>query len=252
MDVLEPFRSLDGWIGLATLTAMEVVLGIDNVVFLSITTGKLPKHEQPRARFIGLALALGMRLGLLLAISWVMSLTATLFTAFGWDVSGRNLILLGGGLFLIAKSTHEMFDKLEVEDASKPEKPRRASFAMIMVQIVLLDVVFSLDSVITAVGMARHFSVMAVAMVVAVVVMLAFAGTIGAFVHKHPSMKVLALSFLLLIGVMLMAEGFGQHIKKGYIYFAMAFALMVELVNMRLRGRQKPVQLHDRYKAAAP
>ncbi|WP_437479455.1 TerC family protein [Sorangium sp. So ce1014] len=243
---MSAFLHADGWITLATLSALEIVLGIDNIVFLSIMTARLPPEQQPLARRIGLLLALGMRLLLLLAISWVMGLKATLFSLLGHDFSGRDLILLGGGLFLIAKATHEMFDKLEVEEPSEQQTKARASFPSVITQIVLLDIVFSLDSVITAVGMAQHVSIMMVAMFIAVGVMLVFAGTIGAFIQRHPSMKILALSFLLLIGVVLVADGMGQHISKGYIYFAMAFSLSVELVNMRLRLRQKPVQLHTR------
>ncbi|WP_437597242.1 TerC family protein [Sorangium sp. So ce590] len=243
---MSAFLHADGWITLATLSALEIVLGIDNIVFLSIMTARLPPEQQPIARRIGLLLALGMRLLLLLAISWVMGLKATLFSLLGHDFSGRDLILLGGGLFLIGKATHEMFDKLEVEEPSEPQAKPRASFPSVITQIVLLDIVFSLDSVITAVGMAQHVSIMMVAMFIAVGVMLVFAGTIGAFIHRHPSMKILALSFLLLIGVVLVADGMGQHISKGYIYFAMAFSLSVELVNMRLRLRQKPVQLHTK------
>ena len=251
---LSAFLHLDGWITLATLSALEIVLGIDNIVFLSIMVARLPEKEQPLARRIGLLLALGMRLLLLLAISWVMGLTANLFTVFEKGFSGRDLILLVGGLFLLGKSTHEMFDKLEVahdQDGEGAGKGR-SSFTSIIIQIMLLDIVFSLDSVITAVGMAKHVSIMMVAMLIAVGVMLIFAGAIGAFIHRHPSMKILALSFLLLIGVVLMAEGMGQHISKGDIYFAMAFSLGVELVNMKLQGRhQKPVQLNERFEGAA-
>ncbi|WP_433928564.1 TerC family protein [Sorangium cellulosum] len=243
---MSAFLHADGWITLATLSALEIVLGIDNIVFLSIMTAKLPPEKQPLARRIGLLLALGMRLLLLLAISWVMGLKATLFSLLGHDFSGRDLILLGGGVFLIGKATHEMFDKLEVEEHKDDQPKVRASFPSVIAQIVLLDIVFSLDSVITAVGMAQHVSIMMVAMFIAVGVMLVFAGRIGAFIQRHPSMKILALSFLLLIGVVLVADGMGQHISKGYIYFAMAFSLGVELINMRLRLRQRPVQLHTR------
>ncbi|KYF60993.1 TerC family protein [Sorangium cellulosum] len=243
---MSAFLHADGWITLATLSALEIVLGIDNIVFLSIMTAKLPPERQPVARRIGLLLALGMRLLLLLAISWVMGLKATLFSLLGHDFSGRDLILLAGGVFLIGKSTHEMFDKLEVEEHKDAQPKVKASFPSVIAQIVLLDIVFSLDSVITAVGMAQHISIMMVAMFIAMGVMLVFAGRIGAFIQRHPSMKILALSFLLLIGVVLMADGMGQHISKGYIYFAMAFSLGVELINMRLRLRQKPVQLHTR------
>lgn len=230
-------------ISLLTLTAMEVVLGIDNVVFLSILTDKLDPEQRPLARRLGLGLALIVRIGLLFAISWVMGLTAPLFAAFGKTFSGRDLILLGGGLFLLGKATHEIHTKLEVEG----ELPRggSASFGLILLQILAIDVVFSLDSVITAVGMAQHIAVMIVAMIIAVGVMLAFSGAISAFVDRHPTMKILALSFLLLIGVMLMAEGMGQHIGKGYIYFAMAFALGIELINLRIRKKHAPVSLHQ-------
>ncbi|AUX46133.1 membrane protein [Sorangium cellulosum] len=251
MPDMSAFLHADGWITLATLSALEIVLGIDNIVFLSIMTAKLPAHQQPVARRIGLMLALGMRLLLLLAISWVMGLKATLFTLFGHGFSGRDLILLGGGVFLIGKATHEMFDKLEVEASTEAQpKGKGGSFGSIIAQIVLLDIVFSLDSVITAVGMAQHISIMMVAMFIAVGVMLVFAGRIGSFIQRHPSMKILALSFLLLIGVVLVADGMGQHISKAYIYFAMAFSLGVELVNMRLRLRQQPVQLHTKVGSA--
>jgi predicted tellurium resistance membrane protein TerC len=237
-------------LSLVTLSLMEIVLGIDNIVFISILTGKLPKEQQPKARNLGLILALGIRLGLLGAIKWIMGLTSVLFTVslevakFKLDVTGQSLILLVGGLFLMGKSTHEIYDKLEGEHGDPKAGGGAASFGLILVQILLLDIVFSLDSVITAVGMAQQFVVMATAMVIAVGVMLAFAGKIGDFVNRHPSMKILALSFLLLIGVMLMAEGLGQHVSKGYIYFAMAFSLLVELLNMRFRKKQSPVHLH--------
>jgi predicted tellurium resistance membrane protein TerC len=237
---LQHFAEPQTWLSLLTLTLMEIVLGIDNIVFISILAGKLPKDRQAAARTLGLSLALGMRLGLLLAISWVMGLTEPLFSAFGNELSGRDLILLGGGLFLVAKATHEIYEKLEVEpDAVLTDKASGARmFGLIILQILLLDIVFSLDSVITAVGMAQHLSVMVIAMVLAVGFMLVFAGRIGSFVNDHPSMKILALSFLLLIGVMLVAEGTGKHIGKGYIYFAMAFSLGVELLNMRFRKKK--------------
>ncbi len=228
------------YVSLATLTAMEIVLGIDNVVFISILAGKLPAAQQQLARRLGLALALILRLCLLFAISWVMGLTAPLFSLLGHAVSGRDLILLAGGLFLIGKATHEIHDKLEGAPSQPSTTPGAAAFGWILVQILVLDVVFSLDSVITAVGMATDVWVMVVAMVVSVVVMLVFAGRIGDFVNRHPSMKILALSFLILIGVMLVAEGMGQHVGKGYIYFAMAFSLGVELLNMRFKKQQAP------------
>ncbi len=249
MSALEVFKHADSWASLATLTGLEIVLGIDNIVFLTLTTNKLPEHQQPAARTLGLSLALFMRLGLLFGLTWVMSLTANLFTLLGHPFSARDLILLGGGLFLLAKSTHEMFERLEVETHEEGAAPkRRISFAFAVVQIVLLDIVFSLDSVITAVGMAQHLIIMSTAVVIAVFIMLIFAGAIGRFINKHPSMRVLALSFLLLIGVLLIAEGMGQHIHKGYVYFSMAFSLSVELINMKLRTRQQaPVELHNRY-----
>jgi predicted tellurium resistance membrane protein TerC len=251
----ELLSSPEAWISLATLAAMEIVLGIDNIVFLSILAGRLPTEEQPRARRLGLGFALATRLGLLFAITWVMRLTTPLFHLLGHGWSGRDLILLTGGLFLLAKATHEIHDKLEVqhEEELVGGAARRASFWMVIVQIGVLDIVFSLDSVITAVGMARHLAVMVAAMIIAVGVMLVFAGAIGDFVERHPTMKMLALSFLLLIGVMLVAESFGKHIEKGYIYFAMAFSFAVELLNMRVgRARSAPVALHHRFEADAP
>ena len=249
---LELLSDGDTYVSLLTLTAMEIVLGIDNIVFISILTGKLPPADQPKARRLGLTLALVFRLGLLFALSWVMGLTEPLFRAFGRGISGRDLILLGGGLFLVAKSTHEIYEKLEVVQEERTQAGGAHAFGLILVQILLLDIVFSLDSVITAVGMAQHLLVMITAMVVAVGVMLVFAESIGDFVNRHPSMKILALSFLLLIGVMLIAEGMGQHVGKGYIYFAMAFSLSVELLNMRLRKKTKPVTLHRRFESERP
>ena len=221
-------------VALLTLTLLEVVLGIDNLVFLSILTGKLRPEDQPLARRLGLALAMLMRIGLLLALSWVMRLVEPLFTVLGKPISGRDLILLLGGLFLIAKATWEIHDKLEGSEHGEGRKAH-AAFAAVLLQIVLLDAVFSLDSVITAVGMARRIEVMIAAVVIAVGAMLVFAGAVSAFVERHPTIKMLALSFLILIGVMLVAEGFGKHVDKGYVYFAMAFSLGVELLNIRLR-----------------
>ena len=235
------------WLSLVTLTAMEIVLGIDNVIFISILVDKLPPGQQTSARKLGLGLALILRLALLFAITWVMGLTAPLLTILGKGFSGRDLILLGGGLFLIAKATREIHENLEVVHERRAVQSARSAFAIILVQILVLDIVFSLDSVITAVGMAQHISVMVIAMVVAVGVMLAFSGSIAAFVNRHPSMKMLALSFLLLIGVVLVADGMGQHVGKGYIYFAMAFSFGVELLNMRVRGKPAPVSLHNRF-----
>ncbi|MDA1185787.1 MAG: TerC family protein [Acidobacteria bacterium] len=239
--------SAEGWIALLTLTVLEIVLGIDNIIFISILAGKLPQDQRARARRVGLSLAMFMRIGLLLSITWVMRLTAPLFSVVGQDISGRDLILIIGGLFLITKSTHEIHDKLEGSDGTKSDVVV-ASFGTVIVQILLLDVVFSLDSVITAVGMAKHIEIMITAVVIAVGVMLIFARTISAFIEQHPTMKMLALSFLLLIGVVLVADGFGQHVSKGYIYFAMAFSLFVEILNIRIRGRKaEPVHLHQSY-----
>jgi predicted tellurium resistance membrane protein TerC len=247
MPDLTIFADGDTWVALLTLTAMEIVLGIDNIVFISILADRLPPEQQTRARLIGLTLALVMRIGLLFAITWIMGLTRPLISVAGQALSGRDLILGLGGIFLIGKSTHEIYAKLEVEDDDDAARTAgRSSMALIVAQILLLDIVFSLDSVITAVGMAQEVLVMVIAMVIAVGIMLIFAGRIGGFVNRHPSMKILALSFLLLIGVMLVAEAFDQHINKAYIYFAMAFALGVELLNMRFRKkRQKPVHLHE-------
>jgi predicted tellurium resistance membrane protein TerC len=227
----------------ATLTALELVLGIDNVIFISILAGKLPKAQQQRARTIGLALAMGMRIALLCAISWVASLTEPLFEIAGRGISGRDLILLVGGLFLLAKSTHEIHDKLEGHE-DQSAKPKAASFAGVIFQIILLDIVFSLDSVITAIGMASRLDVMIAAVVVSVFCMLFAAGSVSEFVDRHPTVKILALSFLLLIGVSLIAEGFHHHIPKGYIYFSMAFSVFVEMINLRVH-RSKPVRLRN-------
>lgn len=237
------------WIGLLTLTALEIVLGIDNIVFISILAGKLPAEQQARARRLGLALAMVMRILLLLSLSWLVRLTAPWFTLFGQDISGRDLVLLVGGLFLVAKSTYEIHDKLEGVEGHGSRRVA-PSFAAVIVQIMLLDVVFSLDSVITAVGMVNQIAVMVAAVVIAVVIMMVFAGPVSDFVHKHPTVKMLALSFLLLIGVMLIVEGFHQHVSKGYIYFAMGFSLFVEMLNLRARKRQ-PVKLNEPYTAEA-
>ena len=247
--MLELLTQPQTWVSLATLTGMEIVLGIDNVVFLTILAGKLPAEQQPHARQLGLAFALVTRLALLLAISWLMGLTAELFRAFGHPFSGRDLILGLGGLFLLGKATHEIHDKLEVRHPSEAGAGgRKAAFAAVVAQIALLDIVFSLDSVITAVGMAQHLAIMMAAVVIAMGVMLVFAGRIGAFVERHPTMKMLALAFLLLIGVMLVAEATGQHIDRGYVYFAMAFSLGVEVLNMRgRRAREAPLRLHHRF-----
>ena len=248
---MSAFLTSDGLLALVTLTAMEIVLGIDNIVFLAILTGRLPAGRQVTARRLGLVLALGMRVALLFAISWIMGLTAPLFSVAGREVSGRDLILLGGGLFLIFKATWEIYDKLEASHEEATGRRGRATFVLVLIQIMLLDIVFSLDSVITAVGMANDLPIMVAAMVVAMLVMLASAGAVSGFIERHPSVKILALSFLLLIGVMLTAEGFGSHVEKGYIYFAMAFSLFVELLNIRFRKRSRPVHLHRQYGEAA-
>jgi predicted tellurium resistance membrane protein TerC len=234
------------WIAFLTLTVLELVLGIDNVIFISILSGKLPAEQQPRARFVGLTLALGMRVLLLLSLSWIIGLTEPIFNVFGKDISGRDLVLLIGGLFLIGKSTHEIHGSLEGEEGAASKKVY-SSFASVIVQITLLDIVFSLDSVITAVGMVNNLRIMIAAVVVSIIAMMLFAGPIGSFVQRHPTIKMLALAFLLLIGVTLVGEGFGQHIPKGYIYFAMAFSVLVEVLNMRLRKKSQPVQLHNAY-----
>jgi len=226
--------TVESLIALVTLTSLEIVLGIDNIVFIAILTGKLDPSVQDKARRIGLALAMIVRILLLLAISWIMGLTKPLFAVMSHDVSGKDLILLLGGLFLIGKSTFEIHERIEGHEPTKTAKAV-ASFASVIIQIMLLDIVFSLDSVITAVGMARHIPIMIAAVIVAVAIMMLFAGAVSRFVERHPTIKMLALSFLLLIGVMLLAEGFGRHIEKGYIYFAMAFSLFVELLNLRMR-----------------
>jgi len=232
------FLTADGLLALATLSAMEIVLGIDNVVFIAVLVARLPDAQREYARRLGLILALGIRIGLLFAISWMMGLTTPLLTVLGRGVSGRDLILLGGGLFLIFKATLEIYDKVEAEHHDRAAAAARAAFVWVLAQILLLDIVFSLDSVITAVGMANDLSIMVTAMVIAMLVMLVSAGTVSRFIEHHPSLKILALAFLLLIGVMLVAEGMGSHMEKGYIYFAMAFSLFVEMLNMRYRRKQ--------------
>jgi predicted tellurium resistance membrane protein TerC len=244
---VDAFLTADGLIAHLTLSALEIVLGVDNIVFIAILTARLPANQQATARRVGLTLALGIRVGLLFAITWIMGLTRPLFAMLGHDFSGRDLILLGGGLFLIFKATWEIYDKLEVQHTETAAARGRGAFAGILVQILLLDIVFSLDSVITAVGMAENVAIMVAAMVIAMVVMLFSMGAISGFVERHPSVKILALAFLLLIGVMLVAEGFGQHVSKGYIYFAMAFSLLVELLNLRYRKKHKAVALHRRF-----
>lgn len=242
--------SSEAWIALCTLTVMEVVLGVDNLVFVSILTGRLPAAQRPKAQRVGLTLALGLRLVLLFCISWVMQLTAPLFSAIGREVSGKDLILLGGGLFLIWKSVTEIHRKLEGEDGESEGGGKAVTMGSVLAQIALLDLVFSLDSVITAVGMAKDVAVMVLAIVISSVVMIAFVDRICAFVDSHPTVKMLALSFLLLIGTTLVAEGAGQHFPKGYVYFAMGFSVFVEMLNLRVRRRGVPVALHGGMGAA--
>ena len=238
--------SPEAWLGLLTLTVLEIVLGIDNIIFISILAGKLPAAQQLRARRVGLLGAMLTRIALLAALAWIIRLTAPLFSVLGRPFSGRDLILIAGGLFLLFKSTREIHEGLEGE-AGHSNKTVRATFASVVGQIMLLDIVFSLDSVITAVGMARHLPVMIAAVVLAVGVMLFAATPISDFVHRHPTIKMLALSFLLMIGVSLIADGLGQHIAKGYIYFAMGFSVFVELLNIRIRARTQPVELREPY-----
>lgn len=234
------------WIAFFTLVVLELVLGVDNVIFISILAGKLPLEQQQKARMTGLGLAVISRLILLLSLSWIIGLTEPLFSLFSFDISGRDLILIIGGLFLIGKSTHEIHQKLEGEVGHASARVQ-ASFASVIFQVLLLDVVFSLDSVITAVGMVDQIEIMVLAVIIAAVVMILSAGPLSRFVDQHPTIKMLALSFLLLIGFTLIVEGLHQHIPKGYIYFAMAFAVLVEMLNMRLRKVSQPVKLHEPY-----
>lgn len=237
----------EAWIALGTLTALEIVLGIDNIIFISILVGRLPEQQRTLARQAGLGLAMIARLGLLFSISWVMGLTKPWFTVLAQEISGRDLILIGGGLFLLAKATHEIHNSLEGTEDSDREA-MAAGLGMVLLQIGVLDIVFSLDSVITAVGLAEHVSIMAIAIILAVAVMLMAAKAIGDFVEAHPTIKILALSFLILVGVTLMVEGFDVHVPKGYIYFAMAFSVGVEMLNIRMRkNRRAPIKLHSKY-----
>jgi len=243
---MEWITTPEAWIALATLTVLEIVLGIDNVVFIAIVAGRLPEEEQGKAWKIGLSLAMLSRLALLFSIVWIMRLTTPLFTLLGQELSGRDLILITGGLFLMGKSTRELHHNLEGEQPGRDSESRGWSktFSGILLQIVALDIIFSLDSVITAVGIADQVTVMAIAIIIAVGVMMLSAEAISAFIRQHPTVKMLALSFLLLIGMALMAEGFGQHIPKGYLYFAMGFSIFVEMLNLRVGKKQaKPVKL---------
>ncbi len=243
--MLEWIASPEAWIALGTLAALEIVLGIDNIIFLSILVGRLPEHQRAFARRVGLALAMIARLALLFSISWVMGLTDPWFTVAGQEISGRDVILIGGGLFLLYKSTVEINHSLEgaADDASGP-KVVANSLMMVLIQIMILDIVFSLDSVITAVGLVNDIEIMAIAIIAAVAVMMFAAKPIGDFVDAHPSIKILALSFLIMVGAMLIVEGFDVHVPKGYIYFAMAFSVVVETINIRMRKKAKAVQLH--------
>jgi predicted tellurium resistance membrane protein TerC len=242
---MDAFLTADGLIALFTLTFLEVVLGVDNVIFISILTGRLPAHQQQKGRTIGLAGAMAMRILLLLSLTWIMRLTQPLFTAFGHGFSGRDLILISGGLFLLWKATMEIHERLEGEEAHGATRVA-PSFGAVIGQIMLLDIIFSLDSVITAVGMANDISIMITAVVVAVAIMMFSARPIGDFVMRHPTVKVLALSFLLMIGLTLVADGVGFHIPKGYVYFAMGFSIFVETINLRVRPAHAPVKLHEK------
>ena len=248
---MDALFTTDNLIALATLTALEVVLGVDNVIFISILAGKLPANQQARARRVGLMAAMVMRILLLFSLAWIVRLTAPLFSVLGRGISGRDLILLGGGLFLLAKATIEIHDKLEGAEGERSARVA-PSFGAVIVQIMLLDIVFSLDSVITAVGMADSLAVMVVAVIIAVGIMLLSASSVSEFVQRHPTVKVLALSFLMLIGLSLVGEGLGHHIPKGYIYFAMGFSVFVEMINLRLRKPGVPVDLHEPYRADPP
>ena len=243
---MDAFLTSSGLVALITLTFLEIVLGVDNVIFISILASKLSGSQQARARRLGLLAAMGTRILLLFSVVWIIRLTAPLFYILGRPVSGRDLILVGGGLFLLAKATIEIHERLEGEEGHSSARVR-PSFAAVIIQIVVLDVVFSLDSVITAVGMADEITIMITAVILAVAVMMFSAGPISSFVNRHPTVKVLALSFLLLIGVSLIGEGLGLHIPKGYIYFAMAFSAFVEMINLRVRRVTAPVHLHEPY-----
>src|SRR6267378_3452065 len=243
---MDALLTADGLLALATLTFLEIILGVDNVIFISILSSKLPQRDQSKARRAGLAAAMLMRIALLLSIVWIIRLTAPLFTVFDRPISGRDLILIAGGLFLLAKATIEIHDRLEGEEGHGSTRVA-PSFSAVIIQIMLLDIVFSLDSVITAVGMADDISVMIAAVVLAVGVMMVSADPISAFVNRHPTVKVLALSFLLLIGVSLVGDGLGMHVPKGYIYFAMGFSVFVEMINLRVRHNAAPVKLHQAY-----
>jgi predicted tellurium resistance membrane protein TerC len=249
--MFEWISSPEAWIALFTLTALEIVLGIDNIIFISIIVGRLPPESRNRARIQGLALAMITRVLLLLSLAWMMRLTSPLFTVLQYEISGRDLILIAGGLFLLWKSSQEIWESLEGPEEEEGERKASSSYAMVLGQIAIIDIVFSLDSVITAVGMARDVPVMVIAIVIAVGVMMLSAKSIGEFVDNHPSVKMLALSFLILVGVALIGEGLDMHIPKGYIYFAMAFSVAVEMLNIYMRRKAKPVKLHRHAPAGA-
>lgn len=247
MEFFSLFSQTDTYISLVTLTFMEIILGIDNIIFISIITGKLPEHEQGKARRLGLSLALIFRILLLLSISWIAGLVHPLFTIFNFDVTGRGLILILGGLFLIFKSTTEIHEKLEGKEEESKDVVKKGMSAL-LTQIVLLDIVFSFDSVITAVGLVKHVSIMIIAIILSMIVMLLFAKSVSDFIHKHPTIKMLALSFLLMIGLLLFLEGLHIDVPKAYVYFAMAFSFLVEMLNIRLRKKVKPLELKEKYK----
>jgi len=245
---MDAFLTSDGLLALVTLTFLEVILGVDNVIFISILSSRLPHGTQAKARRVGLIAAMLMRIALLLSIAWIIRLTAPLFAVFQQEISGRDLILIGGGLFLLGKATIEIHERLEGEEEPASGRRRAApSFGAVITQIMMLDIVFSLDSVITAVGMAEELAIMVAAVVLAVIIMMFSAEPISAFVNRHPTVKVLALSFLLLIGLSLVGDGFDMHIPKGYIYFAMGFSVFVEMINVKVRGSAEPVKLHQPY-----
>lgn len=244
---MEIFSQPSTYVSLLTLTFLEIVLGIDNIIFISILTGKLPADERERARVTGLVIALFFRIGLLLGISYLANLVQPLITVFNLSFSGRDLILLAGGLFLLIKSVLEIHDKLEGEE-EESDKKVKPKFWNIIVQIIILDLVFSLDSVITAVGLVKHVSIMIIAIVISMIIMILFAGKVSEFIHKHPTIKMLALSFLLMIGLLLFVEAFHVEVPKGYVYFAMAFSFLVEMLNIKMRKKSKPVELRDQYK----
>ena len=244
---MESLFSIDGLISFSSLVLMEIVLGVDNIIFISILTGRLPAKQQEKARIVGIGLALVFRVALLFFITWIIGLNKTLFTVFELDITGRDIILIAGGLFLIYKSTTEVHEKLEGSEESESDK-RTLTFGTAILQIILLDIVFSFDSILTAIGLVQSLTIMVLAVVIAMVVMLISANKISDFIHKHPTIKMLALSFLLMIGILLLVEGFHVHVPKGYVYFAIFFSLLVETLNIKVRKRTKPVHLKQKIK----